>query len=912
MNVLIVEDHDLNRKLLRARLEDEQVIVHETINGLEALSFLEAHDVDAVISDILMPKMDGYELCRRVRQDRRYDTIPFIFYTSTYTDLEDEKFASDLGANGFMRKPSQADLILKKIQSSQELLLRATPYKSLPAEEHILREYNERLISKLEKKNIELYERTEKLRFQASMLDQVRNSVIATDLDGRIMYWNKYSEIYHQWTAEEVIGKHIVDVIIPSQQVNVFKDIINKTVFEGYWEGETLALRKDGSTFHVQLIVTSLTDSVGNPLGTVGVSIDITDRKQSEEALRESEEMFRQLTDAIREVFWLTDTKKNTMLYVSPGYEKIWERTCQSLIANPQSWLDSIHEEDRDRISRSAVTKQIHGDYNEEYRILLPDGRVRWIHDKAFPITTKSGETYRIAGIAEDITGRKQTEEQLKYSEEKYRDIVTWAPLGIYQTLPDGTFITVNRGIVEMLGYESEEELIQTNIADIYLQSNDREELIKKHEPSGWVSNVEVQWKKKDSTVIWVQVTTHSIKHETGEIKYYEGFVHDITTKKGLESQLIRVQRMESIGTLASGIAHDLNNVLAPISLAIELLKQRYPDSAGLNILGTLERSASRGANIVKQLLTYARGVEGARVHLQPKHLINEIESLIRQTFPKAITISTSINKNLPGIYGDATQLHQVLMNLCVNARDAMPRDGTISITATRFDFDSKNVNMHVDAKEGAYVLITVTDTGIGIPTDEINKIFDPFFTTKEIGKGTGLGLSIVLGIVKSHGGFVNVTSDVGKGTRFQIYLPAIATELVDQQNPTNQQLSKGAGELILVVDDEESILDITKKMLEVYGFQVIVAHDGIDAIAKFVENIQSVQLVITDAMMPNLDGPSTIRALRKINPELKVILSTGYAENIDAKSLTQLNVQAKLMKPYTTTELLNTIHRLL
>ncbi len=380
----------------------------------------------------------------------------------------------------------------------------------------------------------------------------------------------------------------------------------------------------------------------------------------------------------------------------------------------------------------------------------------------------------------------------------------------------------------------------------------------------------------------------------------------DITQKKLLESQFFRAQRLESIGTLASGIAHNLNNVLAPILMTAQLLETQLHDERSKRLLPILINNAKRGANLVKQVLAFTRGVEGDRTLLQPKHLINEIKQVVKETFPKTIQVSDEIPQNLWMISGDATQLHQVMMNLCVNARDAMPNGGKLKISATNFVVDKNYAQMHLDAKLGSYIMISVADTGIGIFPTILDRVFEPFFTTKELGKGTGLGLSTVLGIVKSHGGFINVQSEVNKGSNFQVFLPA--QEVKETPEIVELDLPLGAGELILVVDDEDSIRDITKTSLESYNYKAITASDGIEAIALYAEYRDEISVVLTDIVMPAMDGLTTIRTLQKINPQVKIIAVSGLVSNDKVNAISDIGIKAFLSKPYTAKQLLQTI----
>jgi two-component system cell cycle sensor histidine kinase/response regulator CckA len=382
----------------------------------------------------------------------------------------------------------------------------------------------------------------------------------------------------------------------------------------------------------------------------------------------------------------------------------------------------------------------------------------------------------------------------------------------------------------------------------------------------------------------------------------------DITEKKQLEAQFLRAQRMESIGTLASGIAHDLNNVLTPILMTAQLLETQLHDDYSRRLLPILISNARRGASLVKQVLSFARGLEGKFTIIQIKHIVTEIKQILRETFPKSITISTDIPSNLGTICGDATQLHQVLMNLCVNARDAMPQGGTLTISAKYIFIDENYARLNLDAQVGSYIFLTVTDTGMGIPSEILDRIFEPFFTTKEVGKGTGLGLSTVIGIIKGHGGFVKVYSEIGVGTQFQVYFPAIDTP--ETMPIAESSLPKGQGELILVVDDEMAIREITKASLEAYNYKAITASNGIEAVAIYAEHRDRICVVLTDMMMPSMDGPTTIRTLQKINPDVKIIAVSGLSSSDKLSQAAGTGVKTFLSKPYTTRELLETIER--
>jgi two-component system, cell cycle sensor histidine kinase and response regulator CckA len=399
---------------------------------------------------------------------------------------------------------------------------------------------------------------------------------------------------------------------------------------------------------------------------------------------------------------------------------------------------------------------------------------------------------------------------------------------------------------------------------------------------------------------------------QDGSVESVLGITRDISEQKQLEAQFLRTQRLESLGTLAGGIAHDLNNILTPILAIAQLLPLKLPPLNEQNqaLLKMLEDNSRRGAHMVGQILTFARGLDGDLVPLQVRHLLVELETLIESTFSKSIEINRNNGaRNLWLVSANATHLHQVFMNFCVNARDAMPNGGTLSISAENRIIDQTYARMNLDAKVGSYVAIAFEDTGTGISPEHIDRIFEPFFTTKALGEGTGLGLSTAIGIIKKHGGFVTASSEVGKGTQFQVFLPAIevTTATTTEEIP---ELPCGQGELILIVDDEANIRETLKLTLESYNYRAIVVNDGIEAIAAYANHQDDIRAVLIDMMMPLMDGTTAIQTLQKFNPQIKIIACTGLADSGSPNQVA--DVKAFLPKPFTAADLLNTLHRVL
>ena len=422
----------------------------------------------------------------------------------------------------------------------------------------------------------------------------------------------------------------------------------------------------------------------------------------------------------------------------------------------------------------------------------------------------------------------------------------------------------------------------------------------------------ELQQVGKDGRKIVVEGRWTLLRDAAGQPRSMLVINTDITERKKVEEQLLRAQRMESLGTLAGGIAHDLNNALTPIMMSIELLKLQEQDALRLGVLATIENSARRGADMVRQVLSFSRGVEGQRVEVQAGHLLKGIEKIANETFVKNIRVCSDIPADLWVVLGDPTQIHQMLLNLCVNARDAMPNGGTIKLGASNHLLDEQCAAMIAGAKPGPYLLIELEDTGTGMPPEVIDRIFEPFFTTKELGKGTGLGLSSALAIIKSHQGFIRVSSELDKGSKFQVYLPAQMEQGTSQPPPIPVEMTRGNGELVLLIDDEDAVRRITGQTLESFGYQVLPAADGVEASTLYATHKDKIAVVLTDMMMPVMDGPATIHVLMRMNPQVRIIAASGLSVKDMVAKATSAGVKHFIPKPYTAETLLRMLHTVL
>ncbi len=643
----------------------------------------------------------------------------------------------------------------------------------------------------------------------------------------------------------------------------------------------------------------------GNVLHIDGVIFDITERKVVEEALYQSNERLMLALETANMGSWDWDILKNEILW-TPLHDNIFGHKPGTKKRSYTDWCNSVYPEDlplAQEYLQAAMAN--HNAYQHQYRIIRPDNEVRWISAFGRFYYDSSDQPIRMVGMLYDITDQKLASEKI-HEQAALLNIATDA---ICVRDLENRILFWNQGAENLYGFSAAEVLGKNANELFYRDTSVLEVAIKTTIESGsW--HGELTQVRKDRTEVIV-ASSWTLMRGAGQPKSILIVNSDITEKKQLEAQFYRAQRLESLGTLASGIAHDLNNILTPILAISQLLPLKLTnlDAASIELLKIQESNAKRASELVKQILSFARGTESKRTIIQIKHLLLEIYRIARGTFPKSIEIETQIPDNLATVVADATQIHQILMNLIVNARDAMSNGGKLSIIANNFYADDNYAKMNIEAKVGNYILITIADTGVGICSENIDKIFEPFFTTKDVGKGTGLGLSTTIGIIKNHGGFINVFSELGLGSQFKVYLPASNSTIY--QSLTNQELPPGKGELILVVDDENLITETTKYTLENYNYRVLKAIDGIDAIAIYAQRKNEISVVLIDMMMPVMDGENAIRTLQKINPKVQIIAMSGLASTAMIEKAAKHGVKNFLPKPFTAQELLISLHNI-
>jgi PAS domain S-box-containing protein len=732
------------------------------------------------------------------------------------------------------------------------------------------------------------------------LFESAQDGILILDGEsGRIRDANPFLLQLLRYSFEEVLGKTVGE-LSPFKDVMPNRVMLQRLKEDGYVRYEDLPLEtRDGRQIAVEFV--SNVYEVGERTVIQCNIRDITERKRAEQRLS----LLNTCVSNLNDVFMVTEAESilepgPRIVFVNESFERTTGYSAAEMMGRSPRLLQG---KDTDR----AVLAEIHGalERHEPIRRQLlnyrKDGSSFWVDIDIVPIFDRAGKCTHFAAIERDIT-------EARKNEARFRRLVDSNVQGVMFWNKKGEVSDANDAFLKMMMLSREDVVTGgVNWAKLtppefaHLDQNALKELSSRKTCEPY----EKEFIRKDGTRIAVFIGAAVFEDNPNEGVC---FVLDLTERKKLEKQFLRAQRMESIGTLAGGIAHDLNNILTPIMMSISLLQDRHPEPDVKKILGTIGMCAARGSDIVRQVLSFARGVDGERREIQPKHLLHELESIIKDTFPRDIRLKFSVPNDTWTILGDPTQVHQILLNLCVNARDAMPNGGSLSISAENCILDEHYVAMKVQLKAGRYLKICVTDSGSGIPKEIVDKIFDPFFTTKEFNRGTGLGLSTVMGIVNSHEGTINVYSEMSKGTTFTVYLPALKVGSAEPGKSESQpKLPRGNDELILVVDDEAAIRIITSQTLQAFGYRVLTAEDGADAIAIYAQNKTEIALVLTDMMMPVMGGAAEIHALRRINPSVKILTASGLNASGDATANPALGNRF-LLKPYSAATLLQAV----
>ncbi len=781
-----------------------------------------------------------------------------------------------------------------------------------------------------------------RLAMLAHALRSITEGVTLTDLDDNILFVNDAFLRMYGYKESEVIGKHISIVRSRRNSPEIIEQVLEGTL-HGAWEGELWNCRKDGSEFLISLSTSVVRGENGEPLALMGVARDVTEEKRAEK-----------LQDAVYRIAQAADTALN----LDDIYKAVHGIIQEVMPAN--NFYIALYDEQQDLLHFPYFVDEVDvpsppmppGKGLTAY--VLRNGRSLLCPDEILSELIRKGEAELVGApspiwlgvpliVANKTIGamvvqhysdakaygvveqhmlefvstqvakaieRKRSEVALRESEERYRQMFEDDLTGDFISAPDGKVLACNSAFARIFGFASVEEALRNDCRVLHKDVESRENIFESVRRMKKLDYFETELRRKDGKPIYVVANLIGSFDDHGELTGIKGYLFDNTERKRLEDQLLQAQKMEAVGQLASGIAHDFNNVMGVTLTAAQMIKQQSTDPQIVRYANMVEETTLRGAAIAKQLLQFSRAEAAKLSPISLSHIVNEVKKILDHSFPKTIEIGISINMKQGVIMGDEGQIHQVLLNLCINARDAMTdqRNGVLSIALESVSGHTVKERFGMITAD-EYAVLRVSDTGAGIPPEVQRRIFEPFFTTKEIGKGTGLGLSIVHGIVKSHNGHIGVESRVGEHTTFSVYFPIVsqknASEAAQAQAP-----ARGNGETILVIEDEEVLRSLIVDVLTRAGYAVLEARDGEEGVAVYGKNKDSINIVISDMGLPKLSGEQVFKQLQRINPGVRILFSTGFIREEKKKELLQSGALDFIHKPYQINEMLTVLRR--
>ncbi|HEV8608972.1 MAG TPA: PAS domain S-box protein [Thermoanaerobaculia bacterium] len=792
MKVLVVDDNPTNRKLLRLMLEAEGHRAIEAADGLEALERLESDTVDAVISDVVMPKMDGHRFCYEVRRNEELRGIPIVIYSATFTSPADEGLATKVGADRYVRRPAAAAAILEALEDAVRT---RKPFRRAPAIEEldILKEHSDRLVLELEKKNAEL---------------------------------------------------------------ESAKDLLS----------------------------------------------------EANQALQESEKRYRDLVE-LAPIGVFQTTPDDRFLAVNSAFASMLGHDSPADLMQLPPSETFAEPSDRagvtERFDRSGRLSGL------EVRLKQRDGTPIWVRSDGRAVRDTAGRVERYEIFATDIREQRRSSEALVASEARYRALMEHAHDAIFVNNENGIVQEVNRAAELLVGATRGELIGRTFLETLPIE--DREQVLgtfrKTLEHGRTLELLQVRIQRRDGTIVPAEVTASVV--EIGGKPFVVGLLRDVSERNAMAEQLRMAQKMDAVGQLAGGVAHDFNNLLTAILGYSQLLAadlHGQPDQ--LSAIEEIRKAGERAAGLTRQLLAFSR-----KQILEPKVLdvndiVRHIQEMLSRLIGEDIQIVMNLDSALGSVRADAGQIEQVIMNLAVNARDAMPRGGQLSLETANVELDESYTQTHVPVQPGPYVLLAVSDSGVGMDEATRERIFEPFFTTKEKGHGTGLGLSTVYGIVKQSGGYIWVYTEPARGTTFKVYLPRVQVSAEALVAPEAAALPSVGNETILLVEDEESVRVLARRTLEARGYRVLDAADGGDAVE--IARTWSVDLLLTDMVLPGMGGSEIAARIHEIHPRTKVLYTSGYTDDVIVRGGLMERGAAFLEKPFTPSVLARKVREVL
>lgn len=742
------------------------------------------------------------------------------------------------------------------------------------------------------------------------LVDNANDIIYLTDAGGFFLIFNRAGLRVTGYSHNEITRMRYLDLIHPEYKKEVERfygvQYVKKIPVTYY---ELPIITKTGETVwigqHIQLV------SEENGIkGFQAVCRDITARRQAEKALKESEEKYRLLIESLPHAVAIFQDHRLAFIN-SAGIRMFgWNSLNEALGTDA---LSLVSPQERDRISRYtrerlAGSSDVPGQYLTTLQRL--DGQ-------EFPaqvfVTLVDYEGHRAEQLAiSDVTEQQEAERALVESELNYRTLFQQSADAICVNTWDGRVVDANQAFLDLFGF-TQEEARDMDIRSIYLDPNDREEFRKEVERTGFLKDYEIKRRKKDGTVIDCLLSSTAQRDDHGNIIGYQCIFRDVTEHKRLESQLLQAQKMEAVGTLAGGIAHDFNNLLqVTMGFSELLLLERKETDPEYEDLRKIFEAARTGADLVQRLLAFSRKAESKQRPINLNHQVEQARKILRRTIPRMIEIELRLSDSLSAINADPAQMEQLIMNLTLNARDAMHEGGKLTISTENTTLDDDYCSTHLGAQPGANVLLTVSDTGSGMDKETLENIFDPFFTTKAVGRGTGLGLAVVHGIAQQHGAHIVCESEPGKGTTFKIYFPSLDQERSASETTVQPIKFPSGTETILLVDDEDFVRDFGERILGRYGYKLLVAKNGKEALEIYRKEKDNISLVILDLIMPEMGGKQCMRELLEINPAAKVLLASGYESGGGPLDARQLGAAGFVRKPFNVAKILQKVRQII
>ena len=790
-------------------------------------------------------------------------------------------------------------------------------------EKEILQFVSTQVAMAIERKRAEEAVRTSEARLKA-LLDSALDACVTMDETGRIMSWSAAAETVFGWPVSEAIGRSLADTIIPSHHREGHARGLARFLETG--EGpilrqriEITALHRDGHEFPVELTVTPM--RLGDHWLFGAFVRDLTEEKRAEQVLQKevgereaAERLLRQVIDADPSLVFVKD-RDGKFVLVNKAVADIYGTTAEAQVGKTDADFNPNKEEVEHflRDDRAVMDSRRPKVVTEEAVTNPTTGATRWFQTVKVPLLSPDGEARRVLGVATDITERKRAEEALRRSEASYRGLVEHAAYGIYRATTDGKFLMVNPALFTMLGYASAEDLLKLDVGRAaYVDPAARARIVARCEQFGSAIE-EVAWRRRDGSVITVRLSGRPVRGPDGAIECFEFIVEDVTEQRALEERLRQTQKMEAVGRLAGGIAHDFNNLLTAILGSVDFLRRalgpEHPEHAETE---EIQKAAVRAADLTRQLLAFSRQQVLAPKVLELDALVTNLEKMLRRLIGEDVELRFAPKAARAAVRADPGQLEQVIVNLVVNARDAMPRGGKLTIETATVDLDATYAWEHGTVEPGRYVMLAVTDTGVGIDRAARARLFEPFFTTKEFGKGTGLGLATVYGIVKQSGGYIWVYSEPGQGATFKVYLPRVepgGEPLAARPSPAR---ALGGTETILLAEDEAAVRNLARRVLEKHGYKLLLAATGRDGVQLATQHAGPIDLLVTDVVMPEMGGRELAQRLAALQPGLKVLYLSGYTDDMIVRHGVLEAGVAFLQKPFTPDTLLRKIREVL